>query len=132
MNTTVMKQTTAGSLSGTMSFPEVVETLIGEGVESYHADLVRLEKTFYLPNGETLVEPLKFEPAPIGTEFDQEAVVSSIRAIQLRDITYTEFLLRIMKAGTTAYFVFLNGKNAMYYGRKGEFYVENFPQAANP
>lgn len=33
-----------------------------------------------------------------------------------------------MRAGTTHYNVFLSGKKAIYFGRKGEFYVENFPE----
>jgi hypothetical protein len=46
MNTDIMRDTLAKSLAGTIAFPDVVRILIGEGVESYRADLVRLEETF--------------------------------------------------------------------------------------
>ena len=128
MNTEVMKKTTAGSLNGTMTFPEVIANLSVEGVESYHADLMRLEKTFYMPDGETFVESLDFEPPQAADDFSDSEVVSAIRAIQAKEINYQEFLRRIMKAGTTSYNVYLNGKKAIYFGRKGEFHVENFPQ----
>lgn len=127
MNTEVMKKTTADSLAGTMTFPEVVARLSAEGVESYHADLVKLEKTFYLPSGETFVEALNFEPPQIGNDFSSEEVIAALRTIQARQINYQEFLRRIMAAGTTSYMVYLNGKKAIYVGRKGEFYEENFP-----
>lgn len=127
MNIEIMKKTTAGSLAGTMTFPEVVAQLSAEGVESYHADLVRLEKSFYLPSGETFVEGLDFVPPPIGNDFSEAEVISALRAIQARQINYQEFLRRIMVAGTTSYMVYLNGKKALYVGRNGEFYVENFP-----
>lgn len=130
MNTDVMKKTTTRSLAGTMTFPEVVADLLAEGVESYHADLVRLEKTFYMPNGETFVESLDFEPPQVANDFSDSEVVSTLRAIQAKEINYQEFLRRIMKAGTTSYIVYLSGKKAIYFGRKGEFYVENFPQSA--
>ena len=129
MNTEVMKKTTADSLAGTMTFPEVVALLAAEGVESYHADLVKLEKTFYLPCGETFVETLDFEPPPISNDFSSAEVIAALRTIQARQINYQEFLRRIMGAGTTSYMVYLNGKKAIYVGRKGEFYVEDFPPA---
>lgn len=128
MNRDIMKKTTAGSLAGTMTFPEVVANLSIEGVESYHADLVKLEKTFYMPDGETFVETLDFAPSPIANDFSDSEVISAIRTIQAKEINYREFLRRIMKAGTTSYNVYLNGKKAIYFGRKGDFHVENFPQ----
>jgi len=129
MNIEVLKLSTAGSLSGKVSFPEVVRALIAEGVESYDADLVRLQKTFYTPAGETHVEKLDFPPRPIGEEFNAAEVLSAIRASQTQAQPYPEFLRRVMDAGTTRYIVFLKGQKAIYFGRKGEFHVEEFPRA---
>jgi len=33
-----------------------------------------------------------------------------------------------MKAGTCSYGVHIDGKQVIYFGRKGDFYVEEFPQ----
>ena len=53
----ILKECTAGSDDGRLTFPEVVMKLIGAGVEQYHADLYRAEKTYYMPNGESAVVP---------------------------------------------------------------------------
>lgn len=127
MNTLVMEQTTTRSLQGTITFGEVVKELSAIGVESYDADLVRMEKTYYMPDGKTHVEKLRVEDLAIARDFSEEAVVAAIRSIQRQEINYVEFLSRILKAGTTRYIVFLAGKKAIYYGRKGEFHIENFP-----
>ena len=129
MNTEVMHNTLAQSLAGNMTFPEVVRALTAEGVESYRTDLVRHEKTSYMPNGETHVEPFHFIPAPIADGFSEAKVIAAIRAIQAQQIKYPEFLNQIAAAGTTTYSVFLNGKKAIYFGRNGDFHIENFPVA---
>jgi uncharacterized protein YbcV (DUF1398 family) len=56
--------------------------------------------------------------------------VGAIRGIQAKQIDYKEFLRRIMASGTACYTVYLNGKKAIYFGRNGGLYIENFPQAA--
>lgn len=129
MNAETIRQTVTGSLAGTHSFPDVVRILITEGVESYHADLVRGEKTFYMPDGETQVEKTDLPPMPIGQPFSASGVISAIRAIQAKEITYVEFLHRIMAAGTTGYVVYTGGRKAIYSGRNGDFHIENFPGA---
>ena len=37
------------------TFGEVVKNLAGAGIERYHTDLLRGEKTYYLPDGESEV-----------------------------------------------------------------------------
>ena len=127
MDTQVMEEATSRSLQGTITFGEVVKNLLAIGVESYDADLVRMEKTYYMPNGETHIEELEFRGPVIAQDFKEQEVVAALKAIQKQEINYVEFLNRILKAGTTRYIVFLTGKKAIYYGRKGEFHVENFP-----
>lgn len=131
MNTQVLEQTTIRSLQGTITFGEVVKELSAAGVESYDVDLVRMEKTYYMPCGETHSEMFEFKGPSIAQDFSHEAVVAAIRSIQRQEMNYVEFLERILKAGTTRYIVFLAGKKAIYYGRKGEFHVESFPGAGD-
>jgi len=127
MNTQIMEEANTRSLQGTITFGEVVKNLLAEGVESYHADLVRREKTYYMPDGQTHLEKLNYQGPATARDFSQEAVIAALRTIQKGEINYVEFLNRILKAGCTQYTVFLQGKKAIYFGRKGEFYVENFP-----
>jgi uncharacterized protein YbcV (DUF1398 family) len=123
-----MKECTQGSLDNTIKFPEVVGKLTACGVESYHVDLYRSEKTCYLPDGESLVEPMTLSELPIAPGFSAEGVQSAVRDSQQGRITYVEFLDRIREAGTTQYFVYLSGRCAVYIGRNGSEHVERFPQ----
>jgi uncharacterized protein YbcV (DUF1398 family) len=129
MNIEVIQKALAGSLAGTNAFPDVVRALVTEGVESYRADLVRLEETFYMPDGETHIERMEFAAKPIGDQFVTTEVVSAIRDSQGGKCKYPEFLRRVMDAGTTSYVVFLTGRKAIYFGRRGELHVEEFPAA---
>jgi len=127
MNTGVMRDTITKSLDGTMAFPEIVGLLMAEGVERYHADLERLEKTFYMPDGSTHVERMAIEPLAIGEDFDVTAVKATILDSQINGQKYPDFLRRVTAAGSTDYFVYLNGKKAIYFGRNGDFHIEEFP-----
>jgi uncharacterized protein YbcV (DUF1398 family) len=129
MNTQVLHDTLAASMRGEIQFPEVVRVLMSEGVESYRADLVRHEETFYMPSGETHVTKMDFTPVPIADDFAAADVLAAIRTSQAGAQTYKQFLDRAMAAGTTHYTVFLAGRKCIYFGRKGEFHVEEFPTA---
>ena len=113
--------------AGTFAFPDVVRTLTAEGVESYRADLVRLEETFYMPDGDTFVEKMDFPAKAIGKDFAVAEVVAAIRDSQTGKCKYREFLNRVMDAGTTNYVVYLSGRKVIYFGRMGDFHVEEFP-----
>jgi uncharacterized protein YbcV (DUF1398 family) len=127
MNTEVMRKTLEKSEAGQQTFPEVIKALMSVGVESYHADFVRKEDTFYLSNGETHIEKMQVPDMKISEEFSPESLLTTIRAVQADQIRYPEFVPRAMAAGTTGYWVYLNGRKVVYFGRKGESHVELFP-----
>lgn len=128
MDTRVIHECTRLAFEDKMTFPETVNRLLAIGVERYHADLLLLQKTYYGVNGATHVEPLPLPDAPkIGDAFEAQPVKAAIAAIQRQEIDYSQFLRRIMAAGTACYAVFLDGQKAIYTGRKGDFHVENFP-----
>ena len=129
MNTEVMRNTLKASETGKQTFPEVIRALMGAGVESYHADFARGEDTFYMPNGKTHVEKMEIPDTKIAEDFSPEALVATIRAVQADQIRYPDFLPRAMAAGTTGYWVYLTGKRVIYFGRKGETHVEEFPRS---
>jgi uncharacterized protein YbcV (DUF1398 family) len=129
MNIEVMRNTLHQSEAGQATFPMVIKALCEVGVESYFADLARRTDTFYLPNGETHVEPMTHAPTPIAEDLSKSGIIAAIRAVQADQIRYPEFLQRAMAAGTTAYWVFLTGSKVIYFGRKGDFHIEEFPAA---
>jgi uncharacterized protein YbcV (DUF1398 family) len=128
MNIEAMRKALEGSQAGKLTFPEVVGTLTEAGVESYRVDLIRCDDTFYMPNGETHVEKMTVPSTKVADEFSQTGIVAAIRAAQADSIRYPEFLNRAMAAGTAAYHAYLTGRKVIYFGRKGEFHIEEFPR----
>jgi uncharacterized protein YbcV (DUF1398 family) len=128
--TRTMQECTEASDQERITFPEVVMKLAGAGVERYHADLLRAEKIYYLPSGESHrvpAVPVNAAPAPV---FAAAGVAAAVRAIQQQKIQYREFCERVAQAGCVGYMVSLAGRRAVYYGRTGDSYVEPFPAAA--
>lgn len=125
----VVREVTEASDAGRITFPEVVAMLAEAGVERYHADLVRAEMTFYMPDGATETTssaPLANAPAPA---FSAAGVERAVRDIQGGRLLYKAFCQRIAEAGCVGYFVSLAGRRAVYYGRTIDTHVEGFPGA---
>jgi uncharacterized protein YbcV (DUF1398 family) len=126
----IVQECTEASDRERITFPEVVMKLSQAGVERYHADLLRGDRVFYMPSGEShrvQAEEVGENPA---MAFAAGEVEAAIRAIQQQKIQYREFCDRIVRAGCVGYIVSLTGRRAVYYGRSGDSYVEPFPKAA--
>ncbi len=123
----IMQECTEASDQERISFPEVVMKLARAGVERYHADLLRAEKVYYLPSGEShCVRAAQVETLP-PSEFAAAGVAAAVHAIQQSKIQYREFSELIARAGCVGYIVSLAGRRVVYYGRTGDNYVEPFP-----
>lgn len=125
----VVEDCTKASDDARLGFPQIVQNLMAAGVERYRADLLRAEKTYYLPDGGSHVvanAPLDRPPAQA---FSSAGVEAAVRASQAGQITYKEFCARIAEAGCVDYLVSLAGRRAAYVGRTGESHVELFPAA---
>jgi uncharacterized protein YbcV (DUF1398 family) len=113
---------------GKMTFPQVVKGLLETGVESYLVDFAAKQKTHYLTDGTTHMVPMILEPGPIALEFNGAELVAAIRAAQADTVRYPEFVKRATAAGVIGYWAFLAGKTVIYFGRKGEQHIEEFPK----
>jgi uncharacterized protein YbcV (DUF1398 family) len=127
MNPQAIRETLVESHEGKLIFPEVVIRMLAAGVESYFVDFLRSEDIVYLNDNTTLVEKTHFSHDPIVTEFSKPAIVAAIRAAQRDEIRYPDFVRQSVAAGVVGYWAFLIGKKVIYFGRKGEFHVEEFP-----
>jgi uncharacterized protein YbcV (DUF1398 family) len=125
-----MQECTDASDQERIGFGEVVMKLMQAGVERYHADLLRAEKIYYLPSGESHRVPAAQVDATPAAAFAADSVAAAVRAIQQKKIQYREFCERIALAGCVGYMVSLAGRRAVYYGRTGDSYVEPFPATA--
>ncbi len=112
---------------GGKSFGSIVQDLVAAGVERYHADLVRAEKTYYLPNGDSeVVRNDVVHVTPPGA-FSAAGVEAAVRDVQAGNIRYKEFCGRVMAAGCIAYVVSIAGRRVIDYGRTGDMHIEYFP-----
>lgn len=129
MNYEVAQECTYLSDKEQITFPEAVRRLYEAGIESYYADLLMENKTFYEGNEAFVVESKDKSSKTIAKIFNGEKVQQAIRQIQTGKIKYQKFLHEIMDAGVISYSVFIHGKKAIYFGRNGEMHIEEFPKS---
>lgn len=128
MNIKLINEIAQASFEDTLTFPQIVGKLLNEGVESYHVDLVRSENRYYTPSGETHIETVPFTYSNAAGKFSANLVEDAIKSRQAGKIDYKQFLQQIMDAGTVYYIAYLSGKRVIYFGREGDFHVQNFPK----
>lgn len=123
----VIQDTVRGSHTGEMTFPEIVARLSEIGVERYHADYSRGEKTFYFASGASLVVEVPWAERPAAGALSAADVEAAVRQSQRNEHTYADFVRKTMAAGCIGYFVQITGRQAIYFGRHGEMHIEPFP-----
>jgi uncharacterized protein YbcV (DUF1398 family) len=128
MSQQVIQELATATQQGKMTFPQVVEGLLEAGVESYLVDFATKQKTHYLANGTAHAVPMILDPGPIAEDFNGPDLVAAIRGAQADTVRYPEFVKRSTAAGVIGYWAFLTGKRVIYFGRKGEQHIEEFPK----
>jgi uncharacterized protein YbcV (DUF1398 family) len=121
-----------GAESNSMTFPQIVSTLMGAGFEGYSVDFRRGMVAYYSPRGET-VEFSGAKPAlAVAADFDASAVKDAIRQAQnlVPGYTYMGFIAKVARAGCAGYMVSFLGRRVLYFARSAETHVEHFPQTA--
>jgi len=130
VNADVIRKMAAATLTGSMTFPEIVGNLIKEGVEYYHVDYTSLSFTFYSGNGGVIVAPLPLGDLPeVAADFNAAELRAAILDSQQNGQKFRQFCVRATSVGVQSYFAFLRGKRVLYMGRQGEHHVEWFPGA---
>ena len=128
MNANHIRELASATVSGSMSFPEIVGKLVTEGVEYYHVDYVALQMTFYGSEDGVVIAPLIFTGFPaVSKEFNASALKAAILDSQQNGQKFTDFSVRAAKAGVAGYFAYLRGQRVIYFGRQGDRHVEWFP-----
>jgi uncharacterized protein YbcV (DUF1398 family) len=117
-----------GAENDTMTFPEIVQTLIQAGFESYAIDYRRCRATYYLPDGQSAEYPTH-QLGSVAERFDTNAIQAAIRDAQqlAPGYTYKGFCQKVIKAGCAGYVVSFLGRRAVYLGRAADIHVEYFP-----
>jgi uncharacterized protein YbcV (DUF1398 family) len=129
MNLQAIHEVSVATQEGRMTFPQVVGTLLEAGVESYLVDFAAGRKTYHSASGEAYADTMILKLDLVAEEFSGEGIVAAIRGAQSDRVRYPEFVQRATAAGVIAYWAFLTGGKVVYFGRKGEMHVEEFPKA---
>ena len=118
-----------GAENDTMTFPQIVGTLIKEGFESYSIDYRRAKAIYYRPDGGSLELATHRFDAPVAAAFNTAAIQAAIREAQqlAPGYTYVGFCRKVIDAGCAGYIVSFPGRRAVYFGRTAETHVEHFP-----
>lgn len=118
-----------GAESNSMTFPQIVGTLIDAGFEGYAVDFRRATATYYRPDGESIELPARRVDLPVAPTFDPSKMQAAIREAQqqLAGYTYQGFCEKAVSAGCAGYIVSFSGRRALYVGRTAEIHVEHFP-----
>ncbi len=108
-------------------FPEFASSLLALGVDRGTFDLIKFEHSFYddtrYLGSHVLPEKYHFSVAEI---FDEKAVKAAIAAFDQRELSSHQFHVALGKAGVLVAIGFFNDHRAMYLGRKGQFYLEEW------
>ena len=117
-----------GAENDTMTFPEIVQTLMQAGFESYSIDFRRARAIYYLRDGQSVEHPTH-QSGPVAEHFDVGAVQAAIREAQqlVSGYSYKGFCQKVMTAGCAGYVVSFAGRRAVYMGRTADTHVEHFP-----
>jgi uncharacterized protein YbcV (DUF1398 family) len=114
---------------GSLSFPEIVGTLIAAGFEGYTVDYRRNSQVFYLPDGDSVMLDMEPSDGTVAFSFDAAEVERLVRWAQANtpDYSYKAFCQRAKAAGCAGYLVSFLGRRVVYFGRTAEVHIEHFP-----
>ncbi|HEX3950992.1 MAG TPA: DUF1398 family protein [Steroidobacteraceae bacterium] len=118
-----------GVESNSMTFPQVVSTLMGAGFEGYSVDFRRRMVAYYSPGGEAVEFSGAKSDLPVAADFNAATVKEAIREAQnlIPGYTYKGFVTKVAGAGCAGYLVSFLGRRVLYFGRSAETHVEHFP-----
>ena len=125
----VAKGCLEGAEDNTMTFPQVVGTLMQGGFEGYAVDFRRAVATYYMPDGDSLELSTDRMDVPVAPSFDALRIQAAIKEAQqlVPGYTYRGFCRKVVSAGCAGYIVSFSGRRALYIGRTAETHVEHFP-----
>lgn len=120
-----------GAESGSMTFPQIVQTLISAGFDGYLVDFRQGTIAYYMPDGEWVQLKAAHAGHTVAERFDVDAIRQAIRDAQqlVAGYTYDGFCKTVTSNGCAGYFVSFLGRRVLYFGRTGETHTEFFPDS---
>jgi len=124
-----IEQCALESVAGKLVFAGAIARLGELGVERYHADYSRRERTYYLPDGKTMVIPVDTPLEQIAENLAPGEIEGALGRIRRGEIIYPEFVKLTQAAGVVGYFAHVIGRQVVYLGRKGDQHIVRIPPA---
>lgn len=114
----------------TMSFPEIVATLIAAGFDGYAVDYRGNTTTYHLADGGTVLLENRSPTGPVAADFDRAGVAAQVKWAQANppEYSYGTFCTNMRALGCAGYIVSFPGRRVLYFGRTAETQVEHFPR----
>jgi len=104
-----------------LPFPQTVTRLLALNVSRYHIDYTAMTATAYV--GSSIdVAPLPLKISPQSVDFPKwngQGVRDAIKGAQSGELKYHDFAKKVVEAGTTNYWAFLDGTRVLYMGGNG-------------
>lgn len=118
-----------GAEGNTMTFPQIVGTLMKSGFEGYLIDFRGAAATYYSGDGDSITLPTHKVESPVAPAFDPAAIQAAIKEAQqlVPGYTYMSFCRKVVAAGCAGYLVSFSGRRVLYFGRTADTHVERFP-----
>lgn len=128
--TMIAQQCIDAAHDGSLSFPEIIGTLMNAGFEGYAVDYRRDCQSFHLPDRDPIDLAMPRSAGAIAPAFDARQIAELVRWAQRNDAdySYAAFCEKAKAAGCAGYLVSFTGRRVVYYGRTAETHVELFPQ----
>ena len=124
----ILEQLARRSFAGDIHFGELVPALAELGVSAYLADYRTHTCTYYLAGDAAHAVAMPVSTVPIADAFDAEGVAQAVRGAQRGELQFPRFKALTREAGCVGYFVWIDGRQVQYLGRRGEVHVERFPE----
>ncbi len=129
MNQPLIQELIRKALAKEITFREILATLVKEGIESYHVDLLRNEFRYYATSGEFFATSAPLVHNEVAADFSSESIERINQKIQSGQASYPDFVKEGVAAGCAYYIVYLNGKKVRYFGRDGGEHIQHFPSS---
>ncbi|HRI69813.1 MAG TPA: hypothetical protein PK156_36540 [Polyangium sp.] len=128
--TAIAQKCLNGAYDNTMSFPDIVGTLINAGFEGYIVDYRCGTATYFLPDGDHLELENHSSEGTVAAQFDPAGIAAQVKWAQANppDYSYRAFCKNVKAMGCAGYIVSFLGRRVLYFGRTAEMHVEHFPQ----
>lgn len=111
--------------TGAMKFSEFISSLELMDVEYCRVDLLENRITFSIQNGDLLEDHLDLQNNQVADKFDDGGIREAIMENQKSELTFLEFVSKLLESGVVSYTVYPFGKRTIYFGRHGDSYYEN-------